>query len=208
MEDYTILNAAEQDVNTNVFPYKTEDGTFVPTPGQRAIMNQPKFQHITALHIQIAQQVEKAKGLRKEILAFDKPSDKLIGSNEKEKAIFTPYMEEERDHRKILQTARREYIGKRMNRGYIPKPPVVAQTVTARQPIEGSGKKSWDWKEIRNGLVSWIAGEVFMTATQFHSLHYYRSVDNIVIRSLAFAVVLFIVHRTSHLYKNFKTLSV
>ncbi|MBS1776150.1 MAG: hypothetical protein JSS64_07700 [Bacteroidetes bacterium] len=201
MEDLTIFNAAYRDVKTNAVPHRNEQSVFVFTPGQTDRLNQSKYQQITTLNIQIEQQDKKAKDLRREILAFDKPSNKIIGNNEKEKAMFTPDLEEEKDHRKILVAQRKEYIEQIMTRGYIPKQPAAASTVSP-QPVKTPQKRNWHWKEIRNGVATWIAGEVFMTLTQYHSLHYYRSVDNIIIRSVAFAFVLFVIHFTAHLYKK------
>lgn len=200
MEDFAILNAAEQDVKTNVFPHRSEQGTFVFTPGQRGRLNQSKFQRITLLNTQIEQQDKKAKDLRREILAFDRPSDKLIGDNQKEKATFKPDVDDERQHRKLVEAERKQYIERVMNRGYVPK-----QRDLPDAPAQSPVKPTW-WKrnrkEIRNGVASWITGEIFMTATQFSSLRYYKSVDSILIRSLAFAVVLAIFHFTASKYKQ------
>lgn len=201
MDNLTIFNAAFRDLKTNVVPGKNEHGVFIFTPGQVDILNQPKYQQITTLNIQIEQQDARAKDLRRTILHFDKPSAKIIANNEKEKAVFNPELEEEKDRQRVLVAQRQEYIDQMVTRGYIPKQPVATVPVP-QEPVRTAAKRNWHWKEIRNGVATWIAGEVFMTLTQYHSLHYYRSVDNIIIRSVAFAFVLFVIHFTAHLYKN------
>lgn len=200
MEDLTILNVSEQDVKTNEYPHRDMHGDFVFTSGQRAILIQPKFQRITPLNVQIEQKIKKAKELRREILAFDHPSDKVIIDNQKEKSMYQPDIGEERQHRKLVEAERKQYIERVMSRGYVPKQKTLP-AVPAQPPV----KPSW-WKrnrkEIRNGIISWIAGEIFMTATQLSSLRYYRSVESILIRSLAFAVVLAIFHYTASKFKQ------
>jgi hypothetical protein len=201
MDNLTIFNAAYRDLKTNAIPGKNKQGLFIFTPGQVDILNQLKYQQITTLNIQIEQQDSRAKELRRSILHFDKPSAKIIANNEKEKAVFNPDLEDEKDRRRVLVAQRQEYIDQMMTRGYIPKQPVATAPVST-EPVKTQPKRNWHWKEIRNGVATWIAGEIFMTLTQYHSLHYYRSVDNIIIRSVAFAFVLFVIHYAAHLYKT------
>lgn len=200
MNNINIYNAARRDIKLNDFPRYNEDGTYKFNQGQLFELNQVEFQQISAINVQIDQQGNKARALRKEIIAFQSPADKMIADGEKEKNSYSVEIEEEQDNQKILKADRRQYIDDMMIRGYIP-----AETNSLpeqeKQPEPKPRRKLINWKAGLSFLLIWGTGEVFMTYVQYNSLRYEKGIENIIARSIAFAVVLFLIHYVAHINK-------
>lgn len=193
MDTLAFYNAARRDVKTNAIPYRNDEGAYQFNPGQSSILSQSKFQHIALLNIQIDQHDSKAKALRKEMIAYQSPSENIISSAEKSKNDHSPEIEEELDNLKLLKSELKQYDEDMISRGIIPEESFVKD----EQPKNDDQKKKSgkiNWKAIISFFVTWGAGEVFMTYTQFNSLRYDKAVEGIVARSVGFAVVLFLVH--------------
>ena len=200
MDNITIYNAARRDIKLNDFPHYNEDGTYKFNQGQLSDLNQAEYQQIRLLNVQIDQQVNKAKALRKEIIAFQTPADKMIAEGEKEKGSYSAEIEEEQDNQKILKADRRQYIDDMMIRGYIPQE-TNSLAEQEKQPESKPRRKLINWKAVLSFVLIWGTGEVFMTYVQYNSLRYEKGIENIIARSIAFAVVLFLIHYVAHINK-------
>ncbi|MFN8289441.1 MAG: hypothetical protein U0U70_04245 [Chitinophagaceae bacterium] len=196
MENIKLYNAARQDIYLNDIPGRNEEG-YKPNRTQRAYLNKQKYGAITTHSLKIQQLDENISDLRKETIAYQVPADIAIAQGNQHKDGYNPEIEEVKDNIKLLERDLKKYDDDMLNRGIVPE-----EQVKESEPVKAAEKrqkqKVFNWKAIGAFLLIWGAGETFMTYVQYNGLRYDKSVESIVARSIAFAVVLFLIHLVAH----------
>jgi len=200
MENLKLYNAARQDIYLNDIPSRNEEG-YKPNRTQREYLNKPKYEPITTHSLKIRQLNENISDLRKEIIAYQVPADTAISQGNQHKDSYSPEIEEVKDNIKLLERELKKYDDDMLNRGIVPEEQ-VKESEPVKMTEQKKKRKTINWKAALAFVLIWGAGETFMTYIQFNSLRYEKSIESIVARSVAFAVILFLIHLVAHWNKQ------
>jgi len=195
-------NAAQRDIRLNSFPYRQPDGTYQWSIGQLSIMNEPQFNELRVNSNEIDHLQIQVNLLRSQMLIYQTPAGKIEQEGEKLKDTWEPEIAEEELTLKTLKSDLQQYDEDMLNRGfYIYEEKDTAPT----KPIEEKKKsKGINWRTILGFFGIWFGGEIFMTYVQWHSLRDDRNVEDLIVRSLSFGLILFLIHFVAHRNKTHK----
>lgn len=192
---------AQKDVKLNSIPHRQSDGLYIPSQGQRKILNDHRYKDLRRNDIEIAHLVGQKNALVKDLLAYETPTTHLETSANEKKHILEIELEEVKTELALKEAELKRKKEDLFNRGvYLPK-----KDSTSKPTVQKDNKpKERRWKKILSFLGIWLLLELFMTAIQWSSLRDNRSIDEILIRSLALGILLFFFHLISHLNKQQK----
>jgi len=148
------------------------------------------------------QSIKEHETLFKEMLVFQKPTNELENEANALSQTWKAENEEEKLELNELKSALSQFDEDMLNRGFtIPE----ENLINTSKPIEEKEKKkSFDWKTVFSFLGIWSIGEIFMTYVQWNALRDQKGIVDLLVRSLSFGLVLFLIHYVTHLNKLVK----
>jgi hypothetical protein len=204
MDNTTLkyYNGAIRDYKLNSIPTRLPDGSYGWNDSQLAILTQPQYNEIRKIHTEMEQSIKEHETLFKEMLVYQKPTNEL----ECEATVLAQKTNTEIDEEKFilndLKSAFRQYDEDMLNRGFNIPDDIQIESST---PIEEKEKKkSINWRTVFGFLGIWSIGEIFMTYVQWNALRDQKGIEDLIVRSLSFGVVLFLIHYVAHLNKQIK----
>ncbi|MDN5204580.1 hypothetical protein QQ008_24520 [Fulvivirgaceae bacterium BMA10] len=199
MKDLQNYNTVLRDIGLESIPIRDEAGSYRWSNGQLEILNQDTFNDLFINKGKIAQVDNSLKDLSKEILAFEKPTAELEQEGDN---LLSGNREDVRDLQAQLdqfKTSLTQLDKDMLLRGHIPPVPESTPKEAAASPKKSARVTS---KEILSFFMIWVIGEVFMTYVQWHTLRDGKGIEDMIVRSISFGVVLFFIHFVGRLFKQ------
>lgn len=193
-------NIAYRDVKLNSIPSRNSDGSYNWTNGMEEILNLSQFNDLRKNYSEISQLEIKKNSILKEMLMYQHPTNNLEKEGESTIKTWQSELEDEQLNFKDLKIDLKQFDEDMFNRGHF-----IEQDESSEKNIdknEDKKRKGINWKEIISFLAVWLIGELFMTYVQWSALRDDKGIEDLAVRSLAFAVTLFLLHYVAHLNKK------
>ncbi len=194
-------HAAKKDIGLNAFPHR-RNGEFKFTPGQEEILTEERFKKIRKNGNEIEYLKTRKQKINREKLVYQDPTGKLANEAERQSANWKPEMDEEELRMKQLKQEQKQFIDDMLKLGIV----IPAKKEVPKNPAHKNKSTSFTWKIALSFFGIWFVGEIFMTYVQWNALRNDKGVEDMVVRSLSFGVILFLVHLVAHFNRNRKRL--
>jgi len=197
-EKLKYYDAARRDVKIDSTPSRYQDGTYKWSNGQENILNQAQFNELRTYKTEISKLETKKETLTREMLMYQNPVKYLENEGEVLVKVWQTEIDDEQLILNGLRTDLKQFDEDMSNRGLFleeeeenPKSTITPQ------------KSGINWKAVFSFIGIWLVGEIFMTYVQWNALRDEKGIEDLVVRSLSFAVTLFLLHYVA--YKNKKS---
>lgn len=211
MENKTIqrYTNVSRDVRLNNIPARHQDGSYMWSRGQLDILNDPQFNRVKDIQTEIRKASNQRESLLVEMLNMKNPVNRIENEGDIAVQNLKGEIEEEQIQSKSRASELSQFDEDLFNRG------IYLNSDLVKSPIiqnKGEGKSlGFSRKSIISFLLTWFLAEVFMTFVQWDALRDYKGIESLIVRSLSFAAVLFLIHlvphaittRTKYLYYSF-----
>ena len=199
------FNAAWKDMRLNNTPYRLKDDTYIWSQGQLAILSSTEHGKIRLDWNNLQHLKEQQVSTLKEMLVYQTSAEKLKTESDDATIKHNQLIEEQITITETLNNDLKQLEEGMRNRRIIFENKLVEtpKEVSLLKKIftASTGKKI---KSFLYFLVSWLVGEVFMTAVSYQTLRNDNNIESIVIRSMALGMVIFLIHLAGHLNKHKK----
>lgn len=194
-------NDAMKDVKLNSIPSRFPDKSYQWSDGQSEILNQQQFSELRIIISEIEQSTSHRETLKREMLVYQNPTNKLAKEGDTLTQTIQAEIDDEQVALKGLKAELSQYNEDMSNRGFFIS---EDDDTNISKPIEEKVKeKRFNLKTVFGFLGVWLIGEIFMTYVQWNALRDEKGIEDLVVRSLSFGVVLFLIHFVAHLNKKY-----
>ncbi|MBK9732384.1 MAG: hypothetical protein IPO83_14100 [Chitinophagaceae bacterium] len=195
---------AQKDVRLNSIPHRKPDGTYKWCNGQLEILNGEKFKQLRLNNNEVEHLTNRKTNIKREMLVYQNPTGKLSNEGERLSANYQPEIDDEELTLRGAKSELRKFEDDMLNRGVV-IPDGKAKEKT-KKPEPKKKSNGFNFKTIFSFLGIWLVGEIFMTYVQWNGLRNDKGIEDMVVRSLSFGVILFLVHLVAHFNRNRKRL--
>lgn len=191
--------SAKREIGFNAFPQRKQNGEFKFTPEQEAILTETKFKSIRKGDDEITQLAKRKQDIKQEMLVYQNPSGKLAAEGKQRAENLQPEIDDVEMRLKDLKQEQDQETSDMLKLGKAI--PEQIETVEKFKK-EKKSKGFLTIKMILSFLGEWLIGEIFFSYTQWNSLRNEKGIEDMLVRSLSFGVILFLTHLVAHYYRN------
>ncbi len=199
------FNAAHKDVRLNNIPSRLPDGRYMWSQGQSSILCNTEHSKIRLDRNSLLYLQEQEAAILKEMLVYQSVSEEIKAEIDNTAARHDEQIEERASITGTLNNDLKQFEEGMHNRGIMlnAKPGENKEEIGFLKNIftASTGKKI---KSVLIFLISWLVGEIFMTAVSWQTLRNDNNIESIVIRSMALGMVILLIHVAGHLNKRRK----
>lgn len=201
MDNLQFYNDVFRDIHINSLPRRDQKGNYLWPNGQEKIISKPQFKELRKYKSEIEQLKSKKELLTREMLMYQDPANFLDKEGDELAKSWQKEIDEEKLKLNNLNSELEQFDEDMFNRGYF----IEENTSSGNKPFdkEVNTKKGINWKVVFRIIGIWIIGEIFMTYVQWNALRDEKGLEDLLVRSLAFGVTLFLLHFIAH--KNQKS---
>lgn len=199
MDSLKIFNLVLRDINLKSIPARNSNGTFIWNSGLLEIIHQSQYLDIKTNLFEI-ERLRSVKKLQiQDMINSENPTILLENEGKTTKQSNDNLIENAKQDIQLKKAELDDFEQDLMNRGVSIEVKKEKETALETSPE----KKEYNrWKYIFSFVLTWIVGEVFMTYVQWQSLRDTKGIEDLFVRSLSFAVVLFLTHYIGHLFQK------
>lgn len=201
-EELKYYNAAYRDVKIDSTPSRYHEGSYKWSNGQEAILNQPQFNQLRTYQTEISKLETNKETLTREMLMYQNPVNYLEKEGEGLVKVWQTEIDDEQLNLNGLKTELKIFDEAMFNRGHLILDEEQGEAKPDTEP-NTKEKSGINWKAVFSFIGIWLVGEIFMTYVQWNALRDEKGIEDLVVRSLSFAVTLFLLHYVA--YKNKKS---
>jgi hypothetical protein len=200
IEKYLV---AEKDVKLGRIPKHDDEGTYQWTPGQGKILNIPKFKDLRSFSSKISKIQDQINETYSKVISYQPIAKKYYENSGNEKKKLQDEIEKEELQCEGLKEEKVSLEEEFVLRGFVVEVDKKRDIVVPKIKPEVK-KNRINWKSIFSFILIWFIGEIFMTWVMWESLRYENAIGDLLVRSISFGVILFLIHYVAHLNKKYR----